>query len=136
MEQSHYKVKMLPAEANSCVDPLEQEFWAHDFEVEGCDPRSAQAVFNRAWLLHQQRNDHHWQHWVLHEDDGGVMTLPMPRSVCREMVADWMGAGRAITGRWETAEWYAANKHKQIIDAGSRAFVESLIEEMRLKGRA
>lgn len=25
--------------------------------------------FNRAWLLHIHRNPHHWQHWVLINDD-------------------------------------------------------------------
>ena len=28
------------------------------------------------------------------------------------MVADWMGAGRAITGKWDVAGWYADNWRK------------------------
>lgn len=63
-------------------------------------------AFSRAWLHHQHRNPHHWQHWVLRQDGGEIIVLPMPEQFVREMVADWMGAGRAITGRWSAAEWY------------------------------
>ena len=28
-------------------------------------------AFQRAWLLHIHRNPHHWQHWVLINDDPG-----------------------------------------------------------------
>src|SRR5437868_1583323 len=27
-------------------------------------------AFDRAWIHHQHRNPHHWQHWVLREDSG------------------------------------------------------------------
>jgi hypothetical protein len=64
---------------------------------------AAQDAFDRAWLFHQHSNPHHWQFWILREDDGGEKVLPMPRKYVYEMVADWMGAGRAITGRWEVA---------------------------------
>src|SRR5438128_6450654 len=35
------------------------------------------ARFDFAWLLHQKRNRHHWQWWLLREDDGGVKVLPI-----------------------------------------------------------
>jgi len=67
-------------------------------------------AFDGAWLHHQHLNPHHWQHWVLREDSGAVKLLEMPERLWREMVADWMGAGRAITGKWEAAQWYAKNR--------------------------
>lgn len=85
-------------------------------------------AFNRAWLHHQHANPHHWQHWILRLDDGGIMALEMPEHFAREMVADWMGAGRAITGRWEVAEWYATNRARIHLNSATRALVESLIE--------
>lgn len=69
-----------------------------------------QEAFDRAWLAHIHRNPHHWQHWILQEDDGPVKILAMPFPVLVEMVADWMGAGRAITGKWDTWAWYDKNK--------------------------
>jgi hypothetical protein len=38
-----------------------------------------------------------------------LKALPMPEKFVREMVADWMGAGRAITGRWDVNDWYRPN---------------------------
>jgi hypothetical protein len=43
------------------------------------------------------------------------------------MVADWMGAGRAITGRWDVASWYEANAHKMVLHPDVRVQVENLI---------
>jgi hypothetical protein len=85
------------------------------------------AAFDGAWLHHQHRNPHHWQHWLLREDDGDTKALRMPPKLVREMVADWMGAGRAITGRWEVASWYEANAHKMLLHPDVRLQVENLI---------
>jgi len=90
-------------------------------------PREAkQAAFDAAWLHHQHRNPHHWQHW-LQEDDGALKVLPMPAHFVREMVADWMGAGRAITGKWEVEQWYAENRHKIWLAPETRWYVDELL---------
>jgi len=60
-------------------------------------------------------------------DRGDVIPLEMPTKYISEMVADWMGAGRAITGRWECQEWYEANKDKMILNYQTRIYVESLL---------
>lgn len=83
--------------------------------------------FDRAWLAHQHRNDHHWQHWILQEDGGQVTPLYMPPKVMQEMVADWMGAGRAITGRWDVMEWYTSNAGIIHLHPITRQQVELLI---------
>jgi hypothetical protein len=83
--------------------------------------------FDRAWLHHQHSNPHHWQHWVLREDDGETKYLEMPVRLAREMVADWCGAGRAITGKWEVWKWYWKNKEKILLHPHTRDVVETLI---------
>lgn len=85
------------------------------------------AAFDRAWLLHQHRQPHHFQHWILRQDDGATKILPMPEVYAREMVADWMGAGRAITGRWEAVAWYAANQPWISLHPDTREYVEALL---------
>lgn len=97
----------------------------------GPQPRTdaVKAAFNRAWLHHQHRNPHHWQHWLLREDSGKLKTLRMPEHFVREMVADWMGAGRAITGKWEVAAWYEKNRDAIQLDPVTRREVERLIAE-------
>lgn len=48
-------------------------------------------AFEKAWLLHLNRNDHHWQFWLKTDDSGESSCLPMTVQARREMIADWMG---------------------------------------------
>jgi hypothetical protein len=80
--------------------------------------------FNIAWNHHQKRNDHHWQYWYLLFDDGGFGTMPMSDRARREMLADWRGAGRAITGKDNTKEWYLKNAKNIVLRAETRWWIE------------
>jgi hypothetical protein len=84
-------------------------------------------AFDFAWLLHQKRNDHHWQWWLLPEDEGGVIVLPMDPDARLEMLCDWKGAGRA-QGKPNTAEWWETNKHKMQLHADTRAWIERQLQ--------
>lgn len=84
-------------------------------------------AFDRAWLHHQHYGPHHWQYWVLREDSGSIKALKMPKTYVREMLADWVGAGRAITGRNNLHQWYAANREKIVLHPSTRAELETLI---------
>jgi len=83
-----------------------------------------QKAFDRAWLLHQHRSPHHWQYWVLREDDGATKVLQMPEHFAREMLADWAGAGRAITGKWGSREWYEKTGGTRSLHPTTLLFVE------------
>jgi hypothetical protein len=83
-------------------------------------------AFDRAWLLHQHRNPHHWQHWVLREDSGATKALAMPTRYLYEMIADWRGAGRAV-GKPDTAAWYLKNRDQIILHPDTRKRVECLL---------
>jgi hypothetical protein len=83
--------------------------------------------FDIAWNYHQKRNDHHWQYYVLLRDDGTTEALPMPNRALREMVADWIGAGLAITGKIEVNQWYQRNKGKINLHDETRTIVEQLL---------
>lgn len=83
--------------------------------------------FDIAWLKHQKRNPHHWQFWILQNDSDGLSVLQMPQKFVREMVADWIGAGIAITGKREVQEWYIKNAEKININYWTRRRVEELI---------
>lgn len=107
--------KLTPAEWT----PYVHQFYAKD--------RKRKGAFERAWLHHQHRNPHHWQHWLDVKWDGTLRPLPMPEKLVREMVADWMGAGRAITGRWEVRDWYKANRDKIVLHASTRKLVDELV---------
>lgn len=90
-------------------------------------PRTIEDVerdYEAAWLHHTRRNRHHWQYWLLANDDGTEKALPMPFDDLREMLADWVGANRALGGNGVRA-WYTANAAKIRLDPGSRAWVEA-----------
>lgn len=80
-----------------------RQFFGEDDDPEG---------FARAWLHHQNVNDHHWEYWIprtAHRTQGGNdgEPLPMPEAAIREMIADWIGASRTYTGKWpvSVADW-------------------------------
>lgn len=81
--------------------------------------------FDIAWLHHQKRNRHHWQYWTLQEDDGKSILIPMPDKYRKEMLADWRGAGMAITGKDNTPEWYEKNKTNMKINSRTMQWIEN-----------
>jgi len=88
-------------------------------------------AFDFAWLLHQKRNRHHWQWWILPEDDGGAKILEMEEKYLKEMICDWVGAGKA-QGHFspkedkylETRNWYVANNSKMQLHENTRKYIE------------
>lgn len=78
--------------------------------------RSNEYGFSRAWLHHQNCNDHHWEYWISRTSlakNKEIKCIQMPIEAVREMVADWLGASRAYAGKWpesfESWEWYQKN---------------------------
>lgn len=82
--------------------------------------------FDRAWLRHQNYNDHHWQWWVLHRDNGTSVAIPMSNAARKEMLADWIGVSRVLGGN--VADWYFKNRDKIILNSETRAWVEEQLE--------
>ena len=46
--------------------------------------------YELAWNNHIHENPHHWQYWVLINDEDGVKPLPMERRYILELLCDWM----------------------------------------------
>ncbi len=84
--------------------------------------------FNFAWLKHQHRSPHHWQHWVLRQDSGFTMCLDIPDHYITEMICDWIGAGKSthggVGGIEEAIEWYFDNKDKIMLSERTRKRLE------------
>lgn len=112
--------KFLPGEWM----PYASTFYAPD----GKSQYVESGEFSYAWNLHQKRADHHWQHWLITWDRGQTECLPMSDAALKEMLADWYGAGRAITGQWGAREWYQKNADKIQIHPVTRARVEKYLE--------
>jgi len=95
------------------------------------DPTKVNKEFDYAWRHHQGSNKHHWQYWVLINDEDGTYPLEMPEKYVREMIADWIGAGMAIAGRKDPNPWYQTNKHKMVLHDVTRKLVEDILEELK-----
>ena len=119
--------------ARSFYGPKALYLWADTYgkyaNYTGRGAAQVKREFDAAWLHHQHHNLHHWQSWVLREDNGGTRALQMPEQYVREMVADWYGAGRAITGRWEAGEWFDKNQHKMMMHNATYARVVELLRK-------
>ena len=87
-------------------------------------------AYDYAWLHHQNHNPHHWQYWIIKYDDEGGEALPMPESYIREMVADWLGAGRAYTGRWDMVLWLNANGPKMILHEETHNILHGILMDL------
>ena len=82
-------------------------------------------AFDMAWLHHQHLGPHHWQYWILKQDEDEDKVLPMPDKYRREMLADWIGAGRAINGKGNsTLKWYMSNRKKIQLHPETREWID------------
>ena len=90
--------------------------------------------FNYAWLHHIHNNPHHWQYWVLLEDDpeSGLpyKALEIPVHVIFEMIADWWSFSWKSGNLFEIFNWYADHRSKQIINPKSREIVEYILDRI------
>lgn len=95
-------------------------------------PQHVKDTFDAAWNHHQKHNKHHFQYWVLIEDSGAAKPLEIPEKYLREMAADWGGAGRAITSKWEVWDYYQKVKDKTLLHPKTRQRFEELLLNTRL----
>jgi len=100
-------------------------------EIGYCKPTNTGAAeFDFAWLLHQKRNRHHWQWWILPKDDGGVKVLPMPKYEILEMICDWRGAAMAQgKTRDSTIKWFKANRPKMTLHPETDKILNEILKE-------
>ena len=110
--------------------PSEWFPYVYNFYGRPTSYKEVDCAFDLAWLLHQRRNDHHWQFWLLAYDDGGDRRIRMSPDAVVEMVCDWIGAGRAQGHGNDVHNWYEQNKNKMQLHPHVRAYVETLLKEI------
>lgn len=112
------------------------EYEAYDAYFYGKN-KSYQVVqdFNLAWLIHIHRNEHHWQHWVLINDDPkeGEIILDMPLNYIIEMLCDWWAFSWAKGDLTEIFKWYDEHKDYIKLSNKTRKTVEDILEQIKEK---
>lgn len=116
----------------SKFSPAEFGPYARHFYGGGGDDRG----FAEAWWHHYFHNSHHWEHYVSRDpNERGIPaagTLPMPEVCVREMVADWLAAGKAYNGAWPDPAnftWYEANRARMRLHAYTEARIDTILVE-------
>lgn len=114
----------------------QEEYDAYDMYFYG-NNRSFAVVqeFNKAWLHHIHNNPHHWQHWVLINDESGEGTIciEMPHKYVIEMICDWWSFSWNSGDLEEIFDWY--DKHKKNIQMhdDTRKEVEFILKKIKGK---
>lgn len=113
--------------------PVEYDAYSDYFYGEKTD--EVKAAFDRAWLAHIHANPHHWQHWLLQNDDPkiGMKILDMPYVFIIEMVCDWWAFSWKSNNLEEIFSWYEKNKEGILLSDKTRATLERILDELKSK---
>lgn len=118
----------------SKTDP--EEYDAYDAYFYG-NNRSYSVVqnFKKAWLRHIHNNPHHWQHWILINDDPkeGMVVIDMPYIYVVEMICDWWSFSWKKGDLNEIFGWYEDRKDYMKLSANTRRSVEYILGRMKDK---
>lgn len=122
------------AHDTSKTDP--EEYDAYNAYFYGGN-RSYQVVqdFNYAWLHHIHNNPHHWQHWVLINDDPeeGEIIMDMPYKFILEMICDWWAFSWSKGNLGEIFTWYEEHKNYMKLSPKTRNIVEAILDTISKK---
>lgn len=118
----------------SKTDP--EEYDAYDAYFYG-NNRSYSVVqnFKKAWLRHIHNNPHHWQHWILINDDPkeGMVVIDMPYIYVVEMICDWWSFSWTKGDLNEIFGWYEDRKDYMKLSANTQRSVEYILGKMKDK---
>lgn len=91
--------------------------------------------FKRAWLMHIHRNPHHWQHWILINDEPneGEVILEMDYHYIVEMICDWWAFSWARDNLHEIFKWYDEHKDYMKLAPRTRETVELILSQIKEK---
>lgn len=91
--------------------------------------------FNLAWLHHIHNNPHHWQHWILINDDPkeGTIVLDMPKEYVIEMICDWWAFSWTSGNLMEIFNWYSEHQEYIKLSPKTRNMVDSILYSIHMK---
>ena len=124
----HDRSKLEPEE----FDGYDEYFYGTDKEK---SKEEIQKDFDYAWLHHIHSNPHHWQYWVLIEDDpenykaGKALDIPDP--FIFEMICDWWTFSWKKDDLREIFNWWEDHRDKVIMTESTMDKVEKMLEMIR-----
>ena len=112
------------------TNTVPSEYEPYDEYFYGKHKKDTLQKFRYAWLEHIHRNPHHWQHWVLRNDDGTNLILDMPYEYIIEMICDWWSFSWKNDDLYEIFDWYEENKKKIKLSKRTRDTVEDILDKL------
>ena len=115
---------------------LPDEYEAYDAWFYGNNKSFAvEQAYKKAWLLHLHRNPHHWQYWILINDDPkeGTVLLDIPENYILEMICDWWAFSWKSGNLDEIFKWYEEHGPYMKLSTQTRQKVESALSLIKEK---
>ena len=110
------------------------EYFAYDdYFYKDRNDSDIKEAFDYAWLHHIHNNPHHWQYWVLINDEDGTKALEMPEEYVYEMIADWWSFSWKSEDYYEIFDWYDKHKENMILHSKTKKLVEDILDKIRNK---
>lgn len=108
-----------------------EEYDAYDKYFYGTKTAEVKEAFDYAWLHHIHQNPHHWQHWVLVNDEDGTKALEMPEECVVEMICDWWAFSHKSENLEEIFKWYKEHKANMIMHKNTKTMVEDILDKIK-----
>lgn len=124
--------RMKLPDANQYYD-LKCEYDAYADYFYGEQTEEVKQAFDKAWLAHIHANPHHWQHWMLQNDEDGLKLLDMPYVFIIEMICDWWAFSWKQENLYEIFSWYEKNKDGILLSDKTRKTVNSILDKLKAK---
>lgn len=105
-----------------------EEYYAYDNYFNGEQTDEVVKEFKLAWLHHIHNNPHHWQHWVLVNDDEGAEALEMPYQYVIEMICDWWAFSWKSGNLNEIFDWYIKHSQTMLLHPITQQHIEHILE--------
>lgn len=88
-------------------------------------------AFDHAWLHHIHNNPHHWQYWVLIEDEGNIKYLEMPLNYLFELCLDWAAMSMKFGGT--PIEYYEDNADHIYLHPNTKKLLLKILPLLKLE---
>ena len=96
----------------------------------GMTQEESDKMYDLAWSHHQKNNPHHWQYYVLINDGGNCVPMPMELDHLYELVADWASFALRKKDPSELSRWYNDYRDRIIMYEDTRSELESVLPIM------
>ena len=88
--------------------------------------------FDKAWNHHQKTNKHHWEYWLMREDNKTI-PLDMPAEEIAHEICDWMSFGFKNGDLLNIGSYYQMNKGRMLMSPKTRKSLEERLQMLVYK---